>query len=141
MNEPVDVILDRLISEAVAAGRFTNQAQVLKAVGLSSGYMGELRQRTAKNPDATLNLDTAVKFADVLGCPVTLLTGDTPAPSGDPYEGRSWAIIAARALGLPESAIQTILAEDPGHDPGKLWWFKRIEAEGERLVPASGFDR
>jgi hypothetical protein len=133
----IDMILDEKIAAAVASGRYPSEAQVLKAANLSPGYMGELRIRVARNADAGIRLDTAARLAEVLQCPVTDLLNETAQLGSDPYEGRSWAIIAARALGFPERAIQAVMLEAPSGDPGKMWWFRRIEAEAERLAPAA----
>lgn len=130
-------VLSEKIAAAVKSGRFASSAQLLKAAGLSNGFMGELQGRVLKNPAAGLRLDTAQKLATVLQCQVTDLAIEPEVIDGDPYEGRSWAIIAARALGFSERAIQTVLLETPSTDPGKMWWFRRIEAEQERLAPAS----
>lgn len=136
-TKTIHSVISEKIAAVVASGRFSSSAQVLKAAGLSSGFMGELLQRVTKNPDAGLRLDTAARLAEVLQCPVTELTMASPRESSDPYESRSWAIIAARALGFSERAIQVVLLESPPNDPGKMWWFRRIEAEQERLSPAS----
>lgn len=93
----VDVLIQRKIDDAVREGRFASAAQVLKAVGKSSGYLAELRQRVAKNPSATIALETARKFADVLGCAVSdLVPGDAADETEQPWEK---------------------LAREQGHDP------------------------
>lgn len=129
-----------LIDEAVAAGRFKSRADFLDQAGLSSGYLGEFAERTARNEGASMTLAKASVVAGLLGTSVAALTGaidDQEPPVIDKYPGRAWAIAAARNLKLPESAIQLVLKEDPGRDPGRWYWFRRIEAEAERIRPAS----
>lgn len=126
----------RLVDEAVAAGRFNSRADFLAQADLTSGYFGEFE---TKRPNGTIKLDTARRFAELLGTSIASLTGEDAEepPVIDKFEGRAWAIGAARNMQLPEAAIQLVLKEDPGHDPGRWYWFRRIEAEAERLRPAS----
>lgn len=130
----------RHVAVAIRAGRFTNEAQFLRAIGRSDGYFGELAQRCEKNPKATIRSDTARKMADVLGISVGELLGGDQEPEPplvDVYPNRAWAIVAARALELPETAVEMVLRQDPGHDLHRLAWFRRIEAEAENLRPAT----
>lgn len=135
--------LERLIDAAVSATRFESRADFLEQAGVSTGYLGNFRKRVEKNPEATLTAKNAAQFAKLLrmttGQLLTAITGDEP-PVDDPYPGRAVAMSAARALKFPEVAIQATLLEDPGSDPGPLYWFRRIESETERLRPASGSD-
>jgi hypothetical protein len=129
----------RLIDEAVRAGRFNSRTDFLEQAGLSNGYIGELRQRTDRDPASSVRGKTARQIATLLAVPVGMLLGeegDEP-PLVDVYVERAWAIQAARNLQLPEAAIQLVLREDPGRDPGRMYWFRRIEAEAERIRPAS----
>lgn len=129
----------RLVAVAIRAGKFTNEAQFLRAVDLSDGYFGELERRSADNPKATVRGDTAMKMANALGITLAELLGtdERPQPLVDLYPNRAWAIQAARALDLPEAAIEIVLRHDPGRDLHKMSWFRRIEAEAENLRPAS----
>lgn len=133
--------IDRLVKEAVAAGKYksANQFWSAKGCGLSRSYLPQFRLRLADNPSATLTVDTAAKIAAALGLPVRAITGgnDDPAPT-DRYPNRSWAVQAARDLLLSETAIQAILKENHGRDLTRIAWFLRIHAEAERLRPASG---
>lgn len=126
----------RLIDEAVAVGRFNSRADFLAKAGLTSGYLGEFE---ANRPNGTIRLDTARRFAALLGTPIGAFTGDDPEepPVVDIYPGRAWAISAARALRYPEAAIQIVLKETPSDDPGSLFWFRRIESEAQRIRPPS----
>ena len=134
-------VLERLLSfvdEAVRAGRFNSRADFLEQAGLSSGYFGEFEGRIARNRKATITLETARACAGLLGVSVAELTDerDEDLPDVvDKYVGRAWAIQAARNLKLPESAIQLVLREDPGVDPGSMYWFRRIESEALRVRP------
>ena len=131
--------LERLINEAVRAGRFNSAADFLVQAGLSSGYLAEFRSRLEKNPKASMKLETARVCAGLLGTSISAFTGedgDDP-PVIDVYPGRAWAISAARALKFPEAAIQLILKERPREDPGRMYWFRRLESEAERVRPAA----
>jgi transcriptional regulator with XRE-family HTH domain len=137
-TESLPVRVRRLILEAVRAGRFKSEADFLKQVGLSNGYLGEQASRKNATKPPSLRVDTVQQMAELLGMKVSELIGENPSdPPVDIYEGRAWAIDAARRLKLPEAAIQLVLAEDPGRDPGRMYWFRRIEAESERIRPAS----
>lgn len=139
MSETILTRIDRLIAEAVRAGRYRSPADFLDQAGLSSGYLAEFRGRLEENPAATLRADTLAKIARGLGVTVSTITSreDTGPRVLDRFEGRAYAVDAARALGLPEAAIQLVLREDPGRDPGRMYWFRRIEAEAERVRPAT----
>jgi len=136
--------LQGLIDAAVSAGRFRSRADFLAQAGRSRGYLGELRARLEKRPDAGLHSETAQRFAQLLGMStdefMETLSGERAElpPASDKYPSRPWAITAARALQIPEQAIQAVLAEDPGHDPGRWYWFRRLESEAARVKPASG---
>lgn len=130
--------LERLIDEAVRAGRFNSRAAFLKEARMSSGYLAEFRERLKRNPNSSMKLETARACAQLLGTSVSAFTGDETEepPVLDIYPGRAWAINAARSLKLPEAAIQLVLKERPADDPGALFWFRRIEAEAQRVSPA-----
>lgn len=115
----------------------------MDAAGLSPSYLAERVSAANKDPSASIRQATLVKLAQVLGVPVSELTGEDAgeAPVVDIYPGRAFAVLAARALQLPEAAIQVVLREDPGHDPGRLYWFRRMESEAERLRPATDLPR
>lgn len=130
--------LEELFQQAIDAGRFKHKTAILEAAGLSSGFFSEMRKRIRQNGFATLNGGTAEKIAKVLRLELYQVMQATDATGADPYQSREWAIIAARALQFPEVAIQAVMSEDPGSDPGRLYWFHRIETEAERLRPASG---
>jgi len=129
--------LEQLIDEAVRAGRFTSPTDFILKAGLTSGYLGEFR---TKRPKGGVQASTAKEFARMLGISVASLldpSSDEEPPVVDIYPGRAWAIGAARNLQLPEAAIQLVLKEDPGADLGRMYWFRRIESEAERVAPAS----
>jgi hypothetical protein len=131
--------IERLIDEAVRAKRFRSRTAFLEQAGKSSGYLGEFRSRIAEDPNATITADTARAFAELLAVPVQSIIHpeqDDVPPLVDKFPGRAWAIVAARTLQLPEAAIQLVLKEEPGRDPGRMYWFRRIEAEAERVRPA-----
>jgi len=130
--------LRRLIDEAVNSGRFKSQAAFLEEAGVSNGYIQELEKRLRVNPMAGMTGKIARKIADTLGVSVEIVLfgrGTEEPPVIDKYPGRAWAISSARGLGISEAAIQVVLKEDPGTDPGRLFWFRRIEAEEERARP------
>lgn len=130
--------IKRLIAEAVRSGRFASEAQALKEAGISSGYLGELTKRLKSNPAASMVGPTARKLADTLGVSVeVILRGQSEGepPVVDKYPERAWAVSSARGLKYSEAAIQLVLREDPGTDPGRMYWFRRIEAEDERVRP------
>jgi hypothetical protein len=137
-TENILVRIERMIDEAVRAGRFRSRTEFLEKAGKSSGYLGEFRQRIAGDPGATITADTARAFAELLAVPVQSIVHpeqDETPPLVDKYPGRAFAIQAARHLQLPEAAIQLVLKEEPGRDPGRMYWFRRIESEAERLRP------
>lgn len=135
--------LYRLVAEAVRAGRFESHTDFLKQAGLSSGYFGEQRSRAERNAggakgDSSMRIDTAQGLAKLLGMTLSQFIGESEGPPiVDIHEGRAWAVNAARNLRFPEAAIQVVLAESRSDDPGMMYWFRRIEAESERIRPAS----
>ncbi len=131
--------LQRLIRESVRSGRHASQSGLLRSQGLSTGLVGELRKRITADPTAGMTGDTAEKLSRALGVSVqTILTGDSAdSELVDVYRERAAAIDAARALKLPEAAIQLVLKEDPGGSPSAMYWFRRIESESERVSPAA----
>jgi hypothetical protein len=132
--------LERLIAETIRAGRYRNRSEFLEAAKVSSGYLAELGDRLSANPRAGMTGKTAAKLAHALGVNVqTVLTGERGQDSDlvDKYRERADAIDAARKLKFPEAAIQLVLKEDPGGQPSALYWFRRIEAESERVSPAA----
>ncbi len=132
--------LERLIDEAVRSRRFPSTAAVLRSAGVTTGYLSEFRKRIGKDPKADMTSQTIARFARALGVSAAEITGgeDEPEPPlVDKYSERAWSITAARALKLPEAAIQVVLAEDPGGTPSRMYWFRRIETEAERLKPSA----
>lgn len=132
--------LERLIAEAMRAGRYATRSEFLDTADVSSGYLAEFAKRLSENPGAGMTGKTASKLAAALGVSVqTILTGKDGRHSDlvDVYRERADAIDAARKLKFPEAAIQLVLKEDPGGAPSALYWFRRIEAESERVSPAA----
>lgn len=138
-NETAHARLSRLIGQAVKSGQFKNQTQILRAAGLSSGYMGELAQRCAANPQATIQADTAVSLAQALGVSLYDITGEKERPADDDEDPeRGWAVSSARIMRLPEAAIQVVLRESPGAGDRWYWWL-RIETVARQIGgPAPG---
>lgn len=110
------------------------QTKFLDRAGISSGYLGRLRG--GKSADAR----KLVSIAAALNTTVEyLVTGDGPRTIDDvdvrdPYPSRQRAILLAKSLQLPESAIAVVRAHDPGRDPGSMYWFSLIEAEASGSV-------
>lgn len=126
--------LSRLIQNAVKAGQFRSQTQVLEAAGLSSGYMGELKKRCESDPQAPMTTATAVSLAQALGVSLYDVTGEPQvlADSDDEDPERASAVRAAREMHLPEAAIQAVLRERPGSGDRRYWWL-RIETVASQL--------
>lgn len=136
--------LEEIILRAVAARRFTSISDFLHQAGFKSrGQIKSWRSRLEKRPDA--RIANISKMAHLLGMTVetfeSQVFGTEQGSSEDSYPCRADAIQAARALQLPESAIQIVLREDPGTDPGRWYWFKRIESEAARIAPLAGILR
>jgi transcriptional regulator with XRE-family HTH domain len=132
----------RLVEQAVAAGRFESEAAIMEAAGLSPSYIGELRIRAKKNPKAGLKQRTVEALARALGITAAQLVGDVDEPAlVDVHPNRAFAVEAARKLQLPEAAIQVVLREQRNDDPSRIFWFRRIEAEAERLRPSTDLPR
>lgn len=127
------------MDQAVKSGRYRSRAAILRAAKLSSGYMGEFRDRLKRNPKAGLTTPVVKKLAVALGVSEREVLGvdDSEPEVVDIYPERAWAIEAARKLKFPEAAIQLVLKERPSRDPGRMYWFRRIEAESERVIPAA----
>lgn len=100
-------------------------------VGLSEAFLSVLRERCKRNPKASIKADAARLIASSLNIEVEDLLGTMRRPVR--YPSLAAAIGAARQLGFSAEAIAAASAADPGDDPGRLWWFRRIEAEEERL--------
>jgi Arc/MetJ-type ribon-helix-helix transcriptional regulator len=132
--------LEWLILQAVAARRFSSHSDFLKQAGFQSrGQLKSWRARLEKNPGAKIGNISAM--ARLLGMTVERFEAEVfgaDPSSSDRYPSRADAVDAARKLQLPEAAIQAVLSEDPGTDPGRWYWFKRIEAESARLAPFVG---
>ncbi len=140
-DEALVVRIRRLIAERVKAGQFESERQALKAANISASWLANRMHEQRGGAEPSVKESTLRKLAALLGITMEELIGlpsAEDAPLVDLYPGRAWAIVAARALQLPEAAIQTVLREDPGHDPGRLYWFRRIESEAERLRPITG---
>lgn len=100
--------------------------------GLSESYLSRLKVRCEENPSATIRANAAELIAAKLGISVENLMATDRKPVR--YESLAAAIGAARALGFSEEAIRVAsTGSAPEDDPGRLWWFRRIEAEEERL--------
>lgn len=137
-DEELVVRIRRLIAERVKAGQFDSERQALKAAGISGSWLANRLHDVRSGSSPSVKESTLRKLAALLGITLEDLVGvpsAEDAPLVDIYPGRAWAIVAARALQLPEAAVQVVLREDPGHDPGRLYWFRRIESEAERLRP------
>jgi len=145
VTETIVARIDRLVKEAVAAGKFRSSNHFWSpedkgGCGLSRSYLSQFRSRLRHDPTASITFDTAERIASALGVPPSaVMGGDAPVveSSGDPYPNRTWAIEAARTLQLPEQAIRRILQEDHGHDLKRLAWFLRIYAESQSLKPSA----
>lgn len=139
VTEQLVVRIRRLIEERVASGQFESERQALKAAGISGSWLAERIHQVNAGKTPSVKENTLRKLAALLGLTLEGLVGDIieDAPLVDVYPGRAWAIVAARALQLPEAAVQVVLRETPGHDPGRLYWFRRIESEAERLRPVT----
>jgi hypothetical protein len=129
---------ERIVTAMRKRGRVDSARAFCKTCGLSPTYLSQLKARCDGNPDATIGSDEAQRMARELGAPIEELLG-TPAPSieGDEYPTRPDAVAAARALKFPQQAIDSIYLEHPAKDPGRLWWFRRIEAESSRFAEES----
>lgn len=132
--------VERLLAQAVRAGRAPSISALLRDHGLSTGLLGELRARLAKDPKAGMTDRTAKRLAEVLGISIQEILAGRSEESDivDKYRERAAAIDAARSLKLPEAAIQLVLREDPGGTPSEMYWFRRIEAEAERVETGGG---
>lgn len=135
----------RLVQEAIDSGRYASEKEVALSAGLSPQWLANLVNRAGSNPEATIRQDTAEKLAGALGITVAELTGsaaaEDPALPVDIYPARARAVVAARKLDFPEAAIQVVLREKRNDDPPAIYWFRRIEAEAERIRPASDLPR
>lgn len=141
MSERESVVqrIDRLIAAAIARGEHRSAAQVLIAAGLSSGWLSELRQRVERDPGATITAATASALAAALRVGAAEIYGEEPPPpDNDVFPERSWAVLSARILHYSEAAIGRVRAEPGQTDWTRLYWFRRIETETERLPPAAG---
>jgi hypothetical protein len=126
------------MDEAIRSGRYASRAEILRNNGISTGYIGEFKQRIAENPRAGMTSVMLSKFARALDVSEKELArgaAEEEAPLVDIYPERAWAVDAARSLKLPEAAIRAVMTEDPGRDPGRMYWFRRIESEAERAAP------
>jgi hypothetical protein len=136
-------IYDRIILAMRARGRTESERQFCARLGLSQSYLSQLRDRCLKDPGRTIAADVAARIAGELGMTVEELMGSDAQPANEErYPSRSDAVAAARALRYSSAAIDAAYLDDPGWDPGRLWWFRRIEAEESRLgagaPPSSG---
>lgn len=132
--------IEQLVREAVRARRFNSLRDFAVKAGLSSSYFAERKHKIRRGKDPEITLSTVQRVAELLGVSVVDVIDpgrEEPALPVDKYEGRARAIAAARMLGLPEAAIQLVLREDPGRDPGVMYWYRRIESESERVRPAA----
>jgi len=133
MAQPPQTIYDRIIQAIHSRGRTESERAFCTKIGLSPTYLSSLRDNCQKDPERSIDVATASKFARELGIDIETLTGIDPLPVDDPYPSRLDAVLAARAMKFSQHAIDSAYREDPGSDPGRLWWFHRIEAEESRL--------
>jgi hypothetical protein len=135
----------RLVQEAIKAGRFRNEEEASAAAGRSPQWLSEFIIRAERDPKATVRQTTAEGLARALGITLAELVGSEDADDStlpvDIYPARARAVDAARKLGFPEAAIQIVLREQRNDDPPAIYWFRRIEAEAERIRPASDLTR
>lgn len=133
MSRAIPTIYERIITALRARGRTESERAFSSSLGFSPTYLSQLRDRCEKNPLATIDVDTAMKVAAAIGITVEELMG-VANETDDRYPSRHGAVIAARALQYSQRAIDAVYAESPPNDPGRLWWFRRIEAEETRIL-------
>jgi transcriptional regulator with XRE-family HTH domain len=137
-SEHIILRVRRLVFEACAAGQFEDEKRVMEAAGLSPSYLAQRVHDLKKSGKADMGFRALVGIAGALGVSVSALIGDEPEPElVDVHPGRAHAVKAARSFKLPDAAIQLVMRDDRPDDPGALYWFRRIEAEAERLRPVS----
>jgi transcriptional regulator with XRE-family HTH domain len=137
-SEHIILRVRRLVLEACAAGQFEDEKRVMEAAGLSPSYLAQRVHDLKKSGKADMGFRALVGIAGALGVSVSALIGDDPEPElVDVHAGRAHAVKAARSFKLPDAAIQVVMRDDRPDDPGALYWFRRIEAEAERLRPVS----
>ena len=148
MSETLAQRVRRLVQEAIKSGRYATEADAAAAAGRSPQWLANFIIRAEEDPSATMRQDTAEGLARALGISVAELVGAEAADDAtlpvDIYPARARAVRAAKDLGFPEAAIQVVLREQRNDEPGALYWFRRIEAEAERIRPAAdriGLDR
>lgn len=125
-------IYNRLISLIKASGYKGSLREWCTDTGLSEGYISNLRDRCAKNPKATIRGDAATLIARALGISTSELLDEQPEASST--SSRDAAVRAARELGYSAEAIAAATSGEPlRDDPGVLWYFRRIEAEEDRI--------
>lgn len=129
--------IERLFARAIARGDFESEAQILEMAELSSGWLSQKRNEfatTGRSPG--ISGKTARLLATVLKTTVAEVLGEEPSPPDDDVDPeRSWAVAAARLMQHSEDAIRIVQAEPPGQS--RWYWYRRIEAEDERLSPAA----
>lgn len=149
VTETIVARIDRLVKEAVAAGKFRSSNHFWSpedkgGCGLSRSYLSQFRSRLRRDPTASITFITAERIASALGVPPSAVIAGDDAPLADEgprvekYPNRTRAIEAARNLQLPDRAIRRILQEDHGRDLTRLGWFLRIYAESQSLKSAVG---
>jgi transcriptional regulator with XRE-family HTH domain len=128
----------RLVLEACEIGQFEDEKRVMEAAGLSPSYLAQRVHDLKKTGKADMGFRALAGIAKALGISVAALIGEEPDPElVDLHAGRAVAVKAARSFRLPDAAIQVVLRDDRPDDPGAVYWFRRIEAEAERLRPVS----
>lgn len=134
---PQEKLSDRITRLWRSTGRYSSEREFLRRCKISEGYLTQFRAREKTVPGASFHSTQASRMAAELGVTVADLLGTSRlhgAPGGDRHPSRTAAIGAARLLGYPESAIESVLADDPERDPGPLYWFRRIEAAGAAIA-------
>jgi transcriptional regulator with XRE-family HTH domain len=137
-SEHIILRVRRLVLEACEVGQFEDEKRVMEAAGLSPSYLAQRVHDLKKSGKADMGFRALVGIAHALGISVATLIGEEPDPKlVDVHAGRAIAVEAARSFRFPDAAIQLVLRDDRPDDPGPVYWFRRIEAETERLRPVS----
>ena len=135
----------RLVQEAIKSGLYASEKEMALAAGLSPQWLANFISRAERDSRATFRQSTAEALARALGISLAQLVGDASEEDSalpvDIYPARARAVDAARKLDFPAAAIQVVLREKRDDDPPAIYWFRRIEAEAERIRPSADLPR
>jgi transcriptional regulator with XRE-family HTH domain len=101
-----------------------SERELGRRAGLADAHVGLLVRRLRSDPGA-VNLKTLIGLAQAGGVSLAWLVSGEELP-GQPHPSKAAAAERARASGVWEEAIRSVMCE-PGEERSEEWWFLRMK--------------